>query len=132
MVCIYCSGKTQVINSRHQKRVNHIWRRRVCMGCDSVFTTTEAPDLTQALVVAKAGNLEPFQRDKLFTSLHGSLRHRKSATADATALTATVIAALLAAAQNATIGQNNIVRLSHATLQRFDQAAASHYAAFHP
>ena len=27
MVCIYCSGKTDVINSRPQKRLNRIWRR---------------------------------------------------------------------------------------------------------
>lgn len=55
MVCIYCSGETQVINSRPQKRLNNIWRRRKCTACEGIFTTSESPDLTSSLVVIKGG-----------------------------------------------------------------------------
>lgn len=132
MNCMYCSASTQVINSRPQKRLNHIWRRRKCAGCGSVFTTTEAPDLLQAVMVRRSGALEPFQRDYLFISLYDSLRHRQDAATDATALTATVISKLLEQTQGAVLERHTIVQTAHAVLSRFDHAAATHYAAYHP
>lgn len=132
MVCIYCSADTQVINSRHQKRANNVWRRRKCTGCGAVFTTTEAADLSQTIRVRRTMNgLENFSRDALFVSVHDSLRHRPTAAADASALTATIITRLLAR-QTATIDREYIVATATDVLEHFDMAACTHYQAYHP
>src|SRR5690349_12838458 len=92
MVCHYCGSETNVTNSRHQKRSNRVWRRRHCQGCGTIFTTEESIDY-QASVSFKtpSGALAPFQRDILFVAVLDSLRHRKTATSDATALTDTIL-----------------------------------------
>lgn len=132
MVCIYCPGNTQVINSRHQKRLNHIWRRRRCGSCGNVFTTSESPELAASLVVESTGGLEPFSRDKLFLSLYDSCRHRPTAQTDATALTSTVIAKLLTSLKDATLSRQTIITTANAVLKNFDHAANVHYTAYHP
>lgn len=78
------------------------------------------------------GHLQPFLRDKLFLSIHDSLKHRKTATADAAALTATIINQLYTIAHEARLEAAEIIDLSAATLERFDAVAAAHYRAFHP
>src|SRR5690348_1875861 len=97
MVCIYCGNKTDVINSRPQKRHNKVWRRRRCTKCEAVFTTTEAAALAESLRVArkaKPNTLQPFLRDKLFLSIYKSCQHRPDAIQDASALTDTVVSRL--------------------------------------
>jgi len=92
MTCIYCAGKTQVINSRHQKRPNQVWRRRKCATCGNVWSTIEAVNYALALAVRQpAGNIEAFLREKLFISIYESCKHRPNALEDAEALTGTVI-----------------------------------------
>lgn len=132
MVCIYCGSSTQVINSRHQKRANHIWRRRQCVNCAAIFTTSEASDLLKSWSVKKGKQLEPFSRDKLFVSLYESLRHRKQATSDATALTDTVITRLYPLVTVGAVASTDIIEVTSVVLKHFDQAAATHYRAFHP
>lgn len=132
MVCIYCSGSTQVTNSRHQKRINNVWRRRKCQQCQAVFTTVEAEDSAQALRVNRHNDLEPFSRDKLLISIYDSLRHRKTAIDDAGALTTTVQSLLYGYIDNATIDRDAIVEITASVLERFDNASATHYRAFHP
>ncbi len=133
MLCIYCQGETQVINSRHQRRTNQVWRRRKCLACKSVFTSTEAADLSLSLSFRTSQNtLQPFSRDILFISLYDSLRHRKSATSDASALNQTILSKLLPKAKGAVINREAVVQLTHDVLKHFDKAAAVHYRAFHP
>lgn len=132
MVCLYCGQNTQVTNSRHQKRLNQIWRRRKCISCGAIFTTTEVVDLGGALRVHKTAGLEPFSRDTLLLSLYESLKHRKSAIQDATALTSTVISTLHPLAEDTVIDRDVITTVSTSVLERFDKVAATHYAAFHP
>jgi transcriptional repressor NrdR len=132
MVCPYCNSSTSVVNSRPQKRTNSIWRRRRCDNCQAVFTSTEQIDLEKSLVIARLGSLQPFLRDNLFISVHDSLRHRKTALRDATALTDTIIARLLPLADNGTLDRDQIVTITTVTLEHFDTAAAVQYAAFHP
>jgi transcriptional repressor NrdR len=138
MVCLYCNGELSVMNSRPQKSRNQVWRRRLCKACGAVFTSIEALDLAKALIVAKNADngsqseLQPFDRDKLFISLYESLRHRPAASSDAHGLCDTVVAHIIASAQNGRISSRTIGELSLNTLKRFDTAAASHYAAFHP
>lgn len=131
MVCIYCAHDTCVTNSRHQRRANNIWRRRKCANCSATFTTTEQADLTQALLVRRTISLEPFQRDKLFLSVYDSLRHRHTATQDATALTATIICMLTPHITNAQIDREYIINTAAEVLEHFDNTAATHYRAFH-
>src|SRR6185369_12958000 len=92
MVCIYCGGKTAVVNSRSQKKANQTWRRRQCLDCQAVFTSVEAVDLPTSLLFKKdAKHSEPFQRDKLFISVYEACGHRKDALRAATALTGTAL-----------------------------------------
>lgn len=132
MVCIYCGQETQVINSRHQKRTNQVWRRRKCLACQAVFTTLEGVDAAQALRVKNGKRFEPFSRDKLLLSIYDSLRHRKTAVTDATGLTATVMSLLYQSISEATLERESIVEITSAVLERFDKAAATHFRAFHP
>ncbi len=131
MVCLYCSGETRVANSRHQKRLNQVWRRRQCLSCKAVFSTLEMADTTQALRIANHKRLEPFSRDTLLLSLYDSLRHRKTAISDATALVGTIMGLMYPLVEQATIQRDVLVELAGATLERFDPVAATHYRAFH-
>jgi transcriptional regulator NrdR family protein len=83
------------------------------------------------LVQATSGNLEPFNRDKLFLSLYTSCRHRPQALEDASALTATVIGKLSSATADARISSRSIAQVVQVALNRFDKAASVHYRAFH-
>lgn len=131
MVCIYCSSRTQVTNSRHQKQLNRVWRRRQCLSCHAVFTTLEGVDTIQAFRVSKQKRMEPFSRDKLLLSIHDSLRHRKTAATDATALTNTILSRLQNQLSDAVVAPEQIIQATLETLSNFDSAAASHYRAFH-
>jgi transcriptional repressor NrdR len=134
MVCTYCGGETAVVNSRHQKRANQVWRRRRCDNCQSLVTTVEGLDYAASISIKTgAGRLQPFQRDILFISVYESLRHRKTAVADAEALTATILRNLPSTfTPDQAVDRSKLVELVKNTLQRFDQAAAVQYGAFHP
>lgn len=132
MVCIHCGAKTQVINSRSQKRNNQVWRRRQCLKCQSVFTTEESTQLAAAWIVkSKQGALQPFSRDKLLISLFNCLKHRKTAINDATGLTDTVIAKLSGAAKDGSLEAKTMQQTVQVALNRFDKAASIQYQAFH-
>lgn len=132
MVCIHCESKTQVINSRPQKRHNQVWRRRECTKCGTVFTTEETP-LFEAVwaVTSKQGALHPFSRDKLFLSLYNSCQHRRTAVQDAAGLVDTIIKRLAAQSSGGLIDRHTIIQVAQVALNRFDVAASVHYEAFH-
>ncbi len=132
MVCIYCTGDLAVTNSRPQKSRNQTWRRRLCKACGAVFTSVEAIDLSQALIVVTNTDMKPFNRDTLFISLYESLRHRPTAASDARGLTDTIVAQLTKRSDQGSLPIRTITETALNTLQRFDSAAATHYAAFHP
>jgi transcriptional repressor NrdR len=142
MVCIYCSGDTQVINSRLQRRANQVWRRRHCLKCKSVFTSSEGVDLSKSLSFRTSQNtsvsnkpvtvIEPFQRDILFASILDSCKHREAAVSDATALTGTILGRLRPYMKAAVIDREAVIKVTRETLKRFDKAAAVQYAAYHP
>lgn len=132
MVCIYCQNETRVVNSRHQKRLNRVWRRRTCLTCGTTFTSSEAVDLSGSVTVRDMARLEPFYRDKLFMSIHDSLRHRKTALSDATGLTDTVISKLYPLMKDAVLDKYDIIHATSDVLRRFDAAASTMYEAYHP
>ena len=132
MVCIYCGAHTHVINSRLQTKLNRIWRRRSCTTCGSTFTTSELSDTSLSVMVEdEAKALTPLVRDKLFLSIYESCRHRRSAVADAGALTDTVMAKLLKTDHGGTLSRLSIQETAHKALQHFDTAAATHYNAYY-
>jgi transcriptional repressor NrdR len=131
MVCIYCGGNTSVTNSRLNKKLNRVWRRRACEACGEIFSTYEQADRAKAWRVAKGKTLSDFERDRLFISLHKSLGHRPSAISDAAALADTVVM-LLTKRPEGVISAQELSQAAYGVLKRFDGAAATHYAAFHP
>ena len=132
MVCIYCGGKTNIINSRPQKRLVRTWRRHACKACGAIFTTIEAPHFYESWRVRHStGVLSPFERDMLFLSIYESLRHRIDAVSAATAITDTITANLIRLTDSGVLRTNIIVATALETLSRFDEAAKVHYAAYH-
>jgi transcriptional repressor NrdR len=132
MVCVYCGNETKVTNSRSQKRLNRVWRRRQCLHCKAIVSTIEQLDASTALkVLSRSGALESFSRDKLFLSVHFSLQHRKTALSDATALTDTIIGNVLTETTEPAVSATKIAEQCHVILSRFDKVAATHYKAYH-
>ena len=83
-------------------------------------------------MVRYSSELLPFSRDKLLLHIYESCRHRKTAIADAAALTDVIIADLLRLRHGGVLERSQIVEMAHALLHRFDQTAATVYAAYHP
>lgn len=133
MVCIYCSGKTQVTNSRSQRLHRGVWRRRACQACKAHMTSEERYALEKLLSVqSPSKHLQPFKRDELFISVYRSLSHRKTALSDATALTDTIISRVVPQNTHGLIKVAVITQETYDALKRFDKAAATHYLAHHP
>jgi len=132
MVCVHCGGSTRVINSRLQKRNNHVWRRRQCRQCKLVFSTEEAAQYGNIwLVMDSSGNYSPFSSNKLLLSLYRSCEHRVSALNDAVALSETVVRKLQPKFIDGRINSQVIAQVSQVALNRFDRAASVHYGARH-
>jgi transcriptional regulator NrdR family protein len=74
----------------------------------------------------------PFNRDKIFMSIHKSLGHREDALASATALVETVIGGVMRQKNSsAALPVELIANLAYMTLKRFDPLAAHSYKAYH-
>lgn len=132
MVCIHCRSETQVINSRLQKKLNQVWRRRRCQDCAAIFTTLEIADYGAVWRVrGNTSRLSPFSRDKLFLSLLKSLEHRSKALTDASDLADTIISKLQAPNKDGVIPVTQITALTQVVLNRFDTLASGHYQAMH-
>jgi transcriptional repressor NrdR len=132
MVCIYCGGETKVVNSRLQKRNNQVWRRRHCLACQSVFTTHEAMELESALLVDKAGRLEPFLPDLLLKELMLALQDRKDAYTASREVLGTVVRKLLTLPQKPVFFPKDISSSAAGVLKRLDHRAYLRYQAEHP
>ena len=129
MKCPYCQSGTKVTNSRSRAKETQVWRRRECSHCHSIWTTHEIIDLsTSHRVIDDHNRLEPFSRDKLYASIKDSLRHRKTALEDATALTDTIIAKALSR-KSAQIKKGELSDIAHQTIATFDPTAAAVYKA---
>ena len=133
MVCIYCGKKTQVVNSRNQKKLNQTWRRRKCPSCKNVFSTIERINLASSLVIKNRTNkIEGFQREKLFLSIYESLGHRKNPIEDSAAITDTVVSNLLERIKSPLIERSDLIKTCLVVIKNFDKTGAVHYAAYHP
>lgn len=131
MNCPYCKSDSKVSNSRPTAKGTQIWRRRTCKSCGQIWTTQEVIDLTTSHQVTSQNNhSEPFSRDKLFLSIKDACAHRKSALADATALTDTVLSQVLR--QNTTVlSEQQLIDITNSVITRFDKTASAVYRAKH-
>jgi transcriptional regulator NrdR family protein len=132
MVCAYCDSKTQVTNSRWQRRSNQVWRRRQCLSCMAVFTTHEAIDLTSTLIVASRGSTGPFLPDKLYTEVLLAIQDRKDCFIAAREVTNTVIKQLLKLPEKPLFSPDQISQAAGDVLKRLDKRAYLRYVAEHP
>lgn len=131
MVCIYCGNDTKVTNSRHQKSLNQVWRRRRCLSCGNDFTTHEIAALETSWVVSNKSQLEPFSADLLFVSIYEACKHRTTAVSDARGLLGTIIGLLDKKTDGATLQRAQIIGTALEVLERFDKTAAAVYGAYH-
>ena len=131
MVCIYCGADTKVSNSRLQKRNNQIWRRRQCLGCQAIFTSHEAIDLSSGLLVGLEAP-KAFNEDLLYSDLLMALKDRKDAYTAAREACYTVIQQLLKLPQKPQFTTTDISRVCAVVLKRLDQPAYHRFYADHP
>lgn len=132
MVCLYCNGKTEVINSRAQKRNNQVWRRRKCLKCKAVFTSHEVVELESALYVDKAGTPTPFLPDLLFTEMLLALGDHKKPYLAAREATKTVIQRLLKLPNKPFFTPQQISLAGGEVLSKLDRRAHLRFVSEHP
>ena len=73
MKCIYCGGKTRVVDKRPSG--NGVRRRRECLVCGKRFTTYERP-AEVLYVIKRSGRREAFSRDKIMNGLRKAFEKR--------------------------------------------------------
>ncbi len=131
MICIKCGqNNTQVINSRQNKKIATVWRRRRCKDCGHTYTTYEDIALDQLLVVSDKARL-PFHHTKLLISIASCFEHvPKKRAENAEALTKTVEAKLLQ--KGTETSPQAICEAVYISLKHFDRLASVQYAAKHP
>ena len=133
MVCPYCGGATDVINSREQKKSNRVWRRRQCQACNTVFTTHESAYLEDLYMVGAAPDkATQFDPNVLFAEIVSCLRHRQRSYSDAKEITAVTIQKCLKRASNGLIRPQDISQEAAQVLKRFDKQGYLRFYAEHP
>lgn len=132
MVCIYCNSKTDVINSRLQKRNNNVWRRRKCHKCGAVFTTHEQVDLSSSVLVNSNGKLQPFNSDKLYSDVLDAVKDNQRPYHAARELTGLITQKLLQGGSKQPILAQTISLETAGVLKRFNKRAWMRYSANHP
>lgn len=121
-----------MVNSRHQKRNNQVWRRRECLACQSVFTTHETVELANALSVDKQGWLSPFLPDLLLKELMLALQDRKDVYTASGEVLAIIVKKLLLLPQKPVFKPQDISKTAGGVLKRFDKRAYLRFVAEHP
>lgn len=77
MHCPFCSHEeTKVIDSRLAGEGQQIRRRRECLRCGERFTTFETADLVMPRIIKSDARREPFDEQKLRSSLLKALEKR--------------------------------------------------------
>lgn len=77
MKCPFCGNKkTKVIDSRSIDDGYAIRRRRLCMECNSRFTTFERREKIEVVVTKRSGTREPYDRQKIVTGFRKACSKR--------------------------------------------------------
>lgn len=133
MVCILCDSKTKTTNSRYSNKLRQTWRRHTCLRCSAIFTTREYIDMPTSYRVSdtRSNDMSIFDRDKLFLSIARALEHRQNYIPEASAITNTVVAKLIA--KNRPIfDRTELIETVSSVLHHFSPAAATIYRASNP
>lgn len=133
MVCYYCKNKTSVINSRYQKRKNSVWRRRQCLSCKAILTTSEQYDLeTTLLIIDSSKTPTYFNEYKLFLSIYSCFGHSKESLSKSGYITSNIIDLLSSKQKTAQIDTKSLKLMISVALSRYDTLAADQYNTKHP
>ena len=127
MQCPYCSGDSSVTETR--VTADGLRRRRVCTACKRRFTTYEKLGAPAVKVGKRDGSVEPFDTEKLLTSLRRVCAHRNNVTDDDLKRIARDIEATLVDSGRKSISWSDLVSLSLARLQNVDPVCAQRLAA---
>ncbi len=132
MFCINCFHKnTTVVNSRSQKKVPQVWRRRKCAKCGTIFTTRERPSLTDNKpVLFPSGRQEIFNLGKLILSIAKAYTHNPQEAEENSFWLAQRVEETLST-EYEVITPEEIEAITHNVLKHFDELAAMQYAAQH-
>lgn len=77
MKCPICGTfDTKVLESRESHEGRAVRRRRCCTSCNHRFTTYEKEEEFSFSVVKKDGNVEAYQRNKLFRAIQTACQKR--------------------------------------------------------
>lgn len=134
MICIKCSNPTKVTNSRPHKKTPSVWRRRECVSCGTVFTTTEvvSDSAYQFTVSGTDGKKREFSLPRLMLSIAPALSHRSSENiADDSYWLAQTVAQAVQATATDIISAHALAEEAYAALSYFDATAGLQYGARH-
>ncbi len=136
MKCPYCTiqkkkSKTDVINSRQGKGGGEVWRRRQCLTCKEVFTTSEHFSYDSLFVIKRNLTRKRFVYEKLFASILNAIsagkgRDQGDDAMKAKALTKEVIHELFLI-KSKYVSTKDIIRAVHHILQKEDAFFALRY-----
>ena len=83
MHCPFCSHEeTKVIDSRLAGEGRQVRRRRQCLNCNERFTTFESAELVMPRLVKSDNTRQPFDEDKLRSSMSRALEKRPVASSE--------------------------------------------------
>ncbi len=133
MRCIYCAHKTtEVVNSREGKKGSTTWRRRMCLGCNRVFTTTESGRADNLFVIKSNNRRQRFLYEKLFASIFSvfsTLKHRDNGDNALVSkqISEKVIQSILSTTVGKDVKTKTIIALVFKELKKVTPSLSSHY-----
>lgn len=127
MVCPRCQGKTQIYNSRSNKRTLQTWRRHRCQSCGFVFSTREIIEADQALQIVQGETRESFSRARLLLSLAQACSHRSDDAEAAFYLANVVETKLFSLSAQGIISKQQIITTTLTALKNYDTKAYLKY-----
>lgn len=140
MKCPFCESaskqtgkqsKTDVINSRKGKDGEEVWRRRQCLVCQEVFTTTERFSYDSLFVVKRNLSRKRFVYEKLLASILNAISAGKGRDQGDDAMLAKRLThesiQKLFSLKSKYISTKDIMRATHAVLEKQDAFFALRY-----
>lgn len=135
MKCPFCkSSKTDVINSRKTSDQRGVWRRRKCLKCKEIYTTTEYFSHDSLFVVKRNLVRKKFVYEKLFVSIFnavigGKIRDQGDDAARAKRLTGEIIDEIIKL-RSKYVATKEIVTFAYKVLEKENSFFATRYAVY--
>ena len=135
MKCPFCkSSKTDVVNSRKTSDSRGVWRRRKCLKCGEIYTTTEYFSHDSLFVVKRNLIRRKFVYEKLFVSifnavLGGKIRDQGDDATRAKRLTREIIDEIIKL-QSKYVSTKEIVSFAYKILEKENPFFATRYAMY--